>query len=97
MTDASHVRNAFARFDQVKDVSDFDRDLAFANTQKAARHFGITVIKRTGAHWARDEKIRELPVTRIEPIERYIKLNEPMLGSKRRKIDVRYRCGNCNL
>ena len=44
MTDASHVRNAFARFDQVKDLSDFDRDLAFANTQKAARHFGIKVI-----------------------------------------------------
>jgi hypothetical protein len=44
MTDASHVRNAFARFDRVKDVSDFDFDLAFANTQEAARHFGMTVI-----------------------------------------------------
>ncbi|WP_316930522.1 DUF6582 domain-containing protein [Kaistella solincola] len=34
MTDASHVRNAMARFDQVKDVSDADRDLAFANIKK---------------------------------------------------------------
>ena len=31
LTDASHVKNALARFDQVEDVSDADRDLAFAN------------------------------------------------------------------
>ena len=43
LTDADHVRNAIARFDQVEDVSDRDRDLAFANILKAARHFGITV------------------------------------------------------
>ena len=41
MTDASHVRNALARFDQVKGVSDGDRELAFANIRKAAQHFGI--------------------------------------------------------
>jgi hypothetical protein len=41
MTDASHVRNAIARFDQVEDVSDEERDLAFANIQVAAEHFGI--------------------------------------------------------
>ena len=41
MTDASHVRNAIARFDQVKDVSDTERELAFANIRKAAKHFGI--------------------------------------------------------
>lgn len=33
MTDASHVRNAIARFDQVKDVSDAEREEAFANLQ----------------------------------------------------------------
>src|SRR5271170_3349916 len=36
MTDASHVRNAIARFNQVTDVSDSDRDVAFANIKKAA-------------------------------------------------------------
>ena len=41
MTDASHVRNAVARFDQVIDVSDEDRALAFANIEKAARHYGV--------------------------------------------------------
>jgi hypothetical protein len=43
MTDASHVRNAIARFDQVKGVSDSDRDQAFANIKKAARHFKVDV------------------------------------------------------
>jgi hypothetical protein len=43
LTDASHVKNALARFDQVHDVSDADRDLAFANIKKAAKHYGIHV------------------------------------------------------
>lgn len=43
LSDASHVRNALARFDQVKDVSDEDRDLAFANIKKAAKHYGVDV------------------------------------------------------
>ena len=41
LTDASHVRNAIARFDQVEGVSDADRDLAFANIQKAARYYEV--------------------------------------------------------
>ena len=41
LTDAEHVRNAVARFDQVIDVSDADRDLAFANIEKAARHYDV--------------------------------------------------------
>jgi hypothetical protein len=46
LTDASHVRNALARFDQVKDVSDADRDLAFANIKKAAEHHGVEVAEK---------------------------------------------------
>lgn len=41
LTDAQHVRNALARFDQVKDVSDEDRQLAFENIKKAAKHFDV--------------------------------------------------------
>jgi uncharacterized protein DUF6582 len=41
LTDARHVRNAVARFDQVMEVSDADRALAFANIKKAARHYGV--------------------------------------------------------
>jgi hypothetical protein len=43
LTDAAHVKNALARFDQVKGVSDEDRDLAFANIKKAAQYYGIDV------------------------------------------------------
>jgi hypothetical protein len=41
LTDASHVRSALARFDQVTDVSDADRELAFANIKKAAKYYNI--------------------------------------------------------
>jgi len=41
LTDAEHVQNALARFDQVQDVSDAERDQAFANIKKAAEHFGV--------------------------------------------------------
>jgi hypothetical protein len=41
LTDAQHVRNAVARFDQVIDVSDADRALAFANIEKAANYYGV--------------------------------------------------------
>lgn len=47
LTDASHVRNALARFDQVKDVTDADRDLAFANIKKAAAHYGVEIHEET--------------------------------------------------
>jgi hypothetical protein len=42
-TDARHVRNAVARFDQVTGVSDADRASAFANIKKAAKHYGINL------------------------------------------------------
>ncbi len=46
ITDASHVKNALARFDQVNGVSDHDRDLAFANIKKAAKYYGIDIEER---------------------------------------------------
>ena len=47
MTDANHVRNAIARFDQVLGVSDADRDLAWANVLKAAKYFGVDVNEKS--------------------------------------------------
>jgi hypothetical protein len=47
ITDAEHVRNALARFNQVKGVSDADREVAFANIKKAAQHYGINVEEET--------------------------------------------------
>lgn len=43
LTDASHVRNALARFDQLEGVSDAERASAFANIKKAAKHYGVEV------------------------------------------------------
>ena len=44
LTDADHVRNALARFDQVEGVSDADRDLAFANI---AAYYGVDVREKS--------------------------------------------------
>jgi hypothetical protein len=49
MTDATQVRAAMARFDQVVGVTDSERDLAFSNLQKAANHFDIKM-KETDWH-----------------------------------------------
>ena len=43
LTDASHVRNAVARFDQVIEVSDADRALAFANIETAAKYYNVNL------------------------------------------------------
>lgn len=39
--DAKHVRNAVARFDQVEDVSDSERDAAWKRIETAARKFDV--------------------------------------------------------
>lgn len=41
LTDADHVRNALARFDQTTGVTDAERDQAFENIKAAARHYRI--------------------------------------------------------
>jgi hypothetical protein len=43
LTDAQHVRNAVARFDQVMGVSDAERALAFKNIEKAAKYYGVNL------------------------------------------------------
>jgi hypothetical protein len=47
LTDAQHVRNAVARFDQVMDVSDADGALAFVNIEKAAKYYGINLAEKS--------------------------------------------------
>jgi hypothetical protein len=60
LTDARHVRNAVARFDQVIDVSDADRALAFANIEKAAKHYDVDLAETSwhdlGAHPQKNRK-----------------------------------------
>jgi hypothetical protein len=46
LTDARHVRNAVARFDQVQGVSDADRDRAWRRIRAAAREYGVEIEAR---------------------------------------------------
>jgi hypothetical protein len=43
LENASHVRNAIARFNQVKGVSDDERDAAWKRIEAAAKKFGVEV------------------------------------------------------
>ena len=43
LTDARHVRNAVARFDQVEGVSDADRDRAWKRIKSAARRYDVDI------------------------------------------------------
>lgn len=43
LIDASHVRNAVARFDQVEGVSDAERDRAWQRIIAAAEKFGVEI------------------------------------------------------
>ena len=43
LEDAAHVRNAIARFDQVKDVNDDERDAAWKRIKAAAKKFDVEV------------------------------------------------------
>jgi hypothetical protein len=43
LSDAAHVRNAIARFDQVEGVSDAERDRAWKRIMAAAKKFDVQV------------------------------------------------------
>ena len=45
--DASHVRNAIARFNQVEGVSDEERDTAWGHIKAAAKKFGVEVKEKS--------------------------------------------------
>jgi cell division protein FtsX len=47
LENASHVRNAIARFNQVEDVSDTERDEAWKRIQSAAKKFDVEVHEKS--------------------------------------------------
>jgi hypothetical protein len=47
LSNASHVRNAMARFDQVKGVSDSERDEAWSRIKRAAKKHGVEVNEKS--------------------------------------------------
>ncbi|HEY1669647.1 MAG TPA: DUF6582 domain-containing protein [Trebonia sp.] len=59
LTDARHVRNAIARFDQVEGVSDAERDQAWKRILAAAKRYNVDVSEsdwRELAHGGNDRK-----------------------------------------
>jgi hypothetical protein len=80
LTDAGHVRNAIARFDQVIGVSDEERELAFANIKKAAEHYGVdmtetdwTQLGRT-PHTGRTAEDRRMSARKAAATRRRVRL-----------------------
>jgi len=47
LNNASHVRNAIARFNQVKGVSDDERDAAWSRIKRAAKKYGVEVNEKS--------------------------------------------------
>jgi hypothetical protein len=47
LVDATHVRNAVARFDQVEGVTDTERDEAWRRIQAAAEKFGVELEEKS--------------------------------------------------
>ena len=59
MTDARHVRNAIARFDQVEGVSDAERDEAWKRIMAAAKRYDIDVSESSWRALAKSGKDRK--------------------------------------
>jgi hypothetical protein len=87
LTDAQHVRNAVARFDQVIDVSDADRALGFANIEKAASHYGVNLAETSwhelGIHPQRNR--REAAAKGVLTREGREQSQRPLPGDRRSK------------
>jgi hypothetical protein len=59
LTDARHVRNAIARFDQVEGVSDAERDKAWQRIRKAAKRYDVEVSEQSWRDLAKGGKDRK--------------------------------------
>ena len=85
MTDAQHVRNAVARFDQVIDVSDADRALAFANIEKAANYYDVNLAETSwhelGIHPQKNR--REAAAKGAVPANAECSVKNPLVGIRR--------------
>jgi hypothetical protein len=59
LTDAKHVRNAVARFDQVEGVTDAERDSAWKRILRAAKKFDVDVSEKSWRDLAKGGKDRK--------------------------------------
>ena len=56
LENASHVRNAIARFNQVEDVTDAERDTAWKHITAAAKKFGVEIKEKSWREIGRHHK-----------------------------------------
>jgi hypothetical protein len=54
LENASHVRNAIARFDQVEGVSDEERDAAWKRIKAAAKKYDVEVSEKSWRELGKD-------------------------------------------
>lgn len=54
LENASHVRNSIARFNQVKDVRDDERDAAWKRIEAAAKKFDVEVSEKSWREIGKD-------------------------------------------
>jgi ElaB/YqjD/DUF883 family membrane-anchored ribosome-binding protein len=59
LENASHVRNAVARFNQVKGVSDDERDAAWKRIKAAAKKFDVEVSEKSWREIGKDRRRAE--------------------------------------
>ena len=59
LTDAKHVRNAVARFDQVEGVTDAERDRAWKRIQSAAKKFDVELSEKSWRELFKGGKTRK--------------------------------------
>ena len=59
LTDARHVRNAIARFDQVEGISDAERDRAWKRILAAAKRYDVDVTEKSWRELGKGRKTRK--------------------------------------
>jgi hypothetical protein len=86
LTDASHVRNAIARFDQVRAVSDEERDVAFANIKKAAKHYGVELTEKAWHELGRQPSTRRNTADRKKSARKAAATRKKRAATTRKKV-----------
>jgi hypothetical protein len=64
LVDATHVRNAVARFDQVEGVTDTERDRAWRRIEAAAEKFGVDIEEKSWHELSSGGKAKTKPKTK---------------------------------
>jgi hypothetical protein len=91
LTDASHVRNAIARFDQVEGVSDQERSQAFANIKKAAAYYGVDLSEADWHELGRTPKTGETTADRKRSARKGVATRKK--SAARKKTGARKKAG----